>query len=62
VCNHPFLDGNKRIGVYVMLVLLDLNNIDANFSDDDIIHIGMELANGQMTDKQLLNLILEHSK
>ena len=27
VCNHAFVDGNKRIGTYVMLVLLDLNRM-----------------------------------
>lgn len=25
--NHPFLDGNKRIGAHAMLVFLDINNI-----------------------------------
>lgn len=61
ICNHPFMDGNKRIGTYVMMVLLELNHIEADFSDDDIIHIGLELANGKMSDKQLLDLILKHS-
>ena len=60
VCNHPFADGNKRIGTYVMLVLLEVNHIEADFTDEDIIHIGLELANGRMDDKQLLDLILEH--
>ena len=59
VCNHPFIDGNKRIGTYVMMVLLDLNRIETDFSDDDIIRIGLELANGSMNDKQLLDLILQ---
>lgn len=27
VCNHPFLDGNKRTGAHVMLVFLALNGI-----------------------------------
>jgi death-on-curing protein len=62
VCNHPFIDGNKRIGAYVMMVLLDLNHIEIDFSDVDIIRIGSELANGKMSDKQLLKLILERSK
>jgi death-on-curing protein len=62
VCNHPFIDGNKRIGTYVMMVLLDLNHIEIDFSDDDIIRIGLELASGEMSDKQLLKLILERSK
>ena len=61
VCNHPFIDGNKRIGTYVMMVLLELNHIEVDFTDDDIIRIGLELANGKMSDKQLLELILERS-
>jgi len=60
VNNHPFVDGNKRIGTYVMLVLLELNGIKADFTDDDIIRIGLELANGNMSDEQLLDMILEH--
>ena len=60
--NHPFIDGNKRIGTYVMLVLLELNHIEVDFSDDDIIYIGLALANGEMDDKQLLDLILERAK
>jgi len=62
VCNHPFMDGNKRIGTYVMLVLLELNHIKTDFTDDDIIRIGWELASGKMDEKQLRELILEHSK
>lgn len=62
VRNHSFSDGNKRIGTYVMMVLLELNYIEADFTDDDIIHIGLELANGKMNDKQLLDIILDRSK
>lgn len=62
VCNHPFVDGNKRTGTYVMLILLELNHIDADFSDEDIIYIGLALANSKMSDSQLLGFILKHSK
>ena len=61
ISNHPFVDGNKRIGTYVMLVLLELNNIGVDFSDDDVIRVGLEIANGTMNDSELLNLILEKS-
>jgi len=61
VCNHPFVDGNKRVGTYVMLVLLELNHFEIDFTDDDIIRIGLELAAGKMSEKQLLDLILERS-
>ena len=62
VCNHPFVDGNKRVGTYVMLVLLELNHIEADFTDSDIIRIGLELASGEMDYKQLFDLILERIK
>lgn len=35
--NHPFLDGNKRIGTHAMLVFLDINNITLSYEDDDLI-------------------------
>lgn len=62
VCDHPFIDGNKRIGTYAMLVLLELNHLDADFSDEDIVYIGLELAKGKMTSQQLLHLIRKHLK
>jgi death-on-curing protein len=46
VCNHP-VDGNKRVGTYVMLVLLAWNHTDADFSDGDVIRIGLELASAR---------------
>lgn len=60
VCNHPFIDGNKRIGTYVILILLELNHIEVNFTDKEIIYLGLELANNKMNDKQLLDYILKH--
>ncbi len=62
VRNHPFADGNKRIGTYVMMILLDLNHIKTNFSDYDIVYIGLALASGEMDDKQLLEFIRGHEK
>ena len=59
VSNHPFVDGNKRIGTYVMLILIELNNIKADFTDGDIIRIGMELASGDVNETQLLSIILD---
>ncbi|MDR1616175.1 MAG: Fic family protein [Syntrophomonadaceae bacterium] len=58
VRNHPFVDSNKRVGTYVMLVLLELNHIDADFSDDDVVCIGLELASGKMSCGQSFELIL----
>ena len=58
--NHPFVDGNKRIATYAMLILFELNNIEVDFSDYDIFRIGIELASGEMDYEQLLALISQH--
>jgi hypothetical protein len=44
-----------------MMVLFELNHIETDFSDDDIVRIGSELADGNMSDRQLLDLILEQA-
>jgi len=60
ICGHAFVDGNKRIGTCVLLALLDLNNIQADFSNEDIIKIGTSVANNEMSYKQLLNYVKKH--
>ena len=39
ISNHPFIDGNKRIGIFTMLVFLKLNEVNINFTDEEIINI-----------------------
>jgi len=56
--NHPFVDGNQRTGVHVMMVLLKLNNINAAFTNDEVVKIGLEVANGEMNDSRLNDIII----
>ena len=60
VCNHPFVDGNKRIGMYVMLTFLEVNGIRLNCSNEDVVEAGLGIAAGSMTYEQLLQWVLEH--
>ena len=39
VCNHPFVDGNKRIGAHVMLVFLAINGIELDYTQEELIDI-----------------------
>ena len=48
VSNHAFVDGNKRIGVYVMICFLELNGIHIESSDEDVIALGLGVADGSM--------------
>lgn len=33
--NHPFIDGNKRIGTLAMLAFLEINGVEIKCTDDD---------------------------
>ena len=61
VKNHPFVDGNKRVGIMVMLIFLELNGIALSVNDEQLIEVGLSLADGTMTDRQLAAWILTHS-
>lgn len=60
ISNHAFVDGNKRIGVYVMLTFLEVNGIRLCYTDEDIVKIGLGVADGSMSYENLLAWVMEH--
>lgn len=60
ISNHAFVDGNKRIGMYVMLTFLEVNGISMECSNDEITEIGLAVASGTMGYDALLDWIKEH--
>lgn len=57
ISNHAFVDGNKRIGMYVMLAFLEMNGIHISPSDDDIIRLGLDVASGKADYNNVLEWI-----
>ena len=62
VSNHAFVDGNKRIGVYVMLSFLAINGIRVEATDDDVIRLGLGIADGSMKYDEILSWIMTHKE
>ncbi|HIV64393.1 MAG TPA: type II toxin-antitoxin system death-on-curing family toxin [Firmicutes bacterium] len=60
IANHAFMDGNKRIGMYVMLTFLEVNGITLSMSDQDIYEAGIAVASGTMDYNGLLQWVIEH--
>ena len=58
--NHAFLDGNKLIGIYVLLTFLEVNVITLKATDDELIEVGLSLAQSEMKYEDLLQWIYEH--
>ena len=60
IANHAFVDGNKRIGVYVMLTFLEVNGIRLDCTNEDIVHVGLSVADGNMDYEALLDWVRNH--
>lgn len=57
ISNHAFVDGNKRIGVYVMLTFLEAGGIKMTCSNDDVVELGLSVASGKMKYDEILKWI-----
>lgn len=57
VKNHGFVDGNKRVAVHAMEVYLELNDYKMNFSQEEIVKIGMDLAEDKLSAEDLSKML-----
>ncbi|MBR4078774.1 MAG: type II toxin-antitoxin system death-on-curing family toxin [Christensenellaceae bacterium] len=60
ISNHAFVDGNKRIGVFVMLTFLEVNGVHLDCTNEEIVHIGLSVAAGSMNYEDLLGWVRQH--
>lgn len=60
ISNHAFVDGNKRIGVVVMLVTLKLNNVMLQYTQKELVRLGLSVADGSAGYDEILKWIKEH--
>lgn len=60
IANHAFVDGNKRIGMYVMLTFLEVNGIRLECTNEDVVYAGLSVANGTMGYEGLLDWVRQH--
>ncbi|MBQ7543168.1 MAG: type II toxin-antitoxin system death-on-curing family toxin [Clostridia bacterium] len=61
ISNHAFVDGNKRIGVFIMLTFLEMNGIHIDATNEDIIHIGLSVADSSMQYDDILEWVRQHT-
>ena len=59
--NHPFLDGNKRIGILAMMVFLKINGLPLACTDNELETLGWGLADGSISEPELIEWIVSHS-
>lgn len=61
ISNHAFVDGNKRVGVLAMLMLLRLNGVDLQYKQQELITLGLAAASGRANYETILAWI-NHAK
>ncbi len=61
VADHPFIDGNKRIGVHAMLVYLALNGVEIYCTQEELAELGLSLAQSTLGFEELLKWLIEHT-
>lgn len=60
ISNHAFVDGNKRIGMYVMLTFLEVNGVRLECTNEEVASAGLAVADGTMGYEDLLEWVIKH--
>ena len=60
VMNHPFVDGNKRVGLEAALIFLEINNENLNASDEELVDLVLKTTAGQIGKRQIAEFFQSH--
>ncbi len=62
ILNHPFVDGNKRVGFEAMRLMLRLNGFDLRASEDTKYNMVLRIAEGRITEQAIADWLKAHSR
>lgn len=60
--NHPFVDGNKRIGLAAAMAFLGLNDLELTAEDGDLFDLVMGLAQGLRSKAEIAVFFQQHCR
>ena len=60
--NHPFVDGNKRVALVVMVAFLERNGVELTAMNPEALSVILALAAGDVTEAELAGWIVAHSR
>ncbi len=60
VMNHPFVDGNKRVGLEAALIFLEINNENLNASDKELVDLVLKTTAGQVGKREIAEFFRFH--
>ncbi len=60
IANHAFVDGNKRVGILAMLMTLRLNAVALQYTQQELIALGLGVADGTAGYGEILAWLTAH--
>jgi death-on-curing protein len=60
VKNHPYRDGNKRIGFLALVTFLGINGLEFDAPERDVVAEMVMLADGKLSEEQLAAWVRSH--
>ncbi|MFN6399177.1 MAG: type II toxin-antitoxin system death-on-curing family toxin [Planctomycetota bacterium] len=60
VMNHPFVDGNKRVGLEAALIFLEINNENLKASDQELVDLVLKTTAGQVGKLEIAEFFRSH--
>jgi|ERR1035437_1958190 death-on-curing protein len=54
--NHPFIDGNKRVGANAAITFLRMNNWEPTFDEEELVDVVLSVASGGLSKPRLMEI------
>lgn len=51
--NHPFVDGNKRAGIAIAIIFLDINDIEIEMTNEELYELTIKIATSEISKQEI---------
>jgi death-on-curing protein len=62
VMNHPFVDGNKRVGLEIALIFLEINDSPIEATDEELVELVLGTTAGKYAKQDIAAFFQSHKK
>jgi len=60
--NHPFIDGNKRVGAAAALVFLEINGVWIEATNEALVETTLAVAEGRTSKSAVAEFLRKHAR
>jgi death-on-curing protein len=60
--NHPFVDGNKRVGANAAITFLLMNDWEPTFEEEELADLVLSVASAELSKPRLIEIFESHCR